>query len=562
MRRLRFTLSVLPAILTSATFAQTVIWQDSGLYADGALGAQAAIVGDIDGDGRDDVACGDPDASPVLFLDGQILVYSGRTGAVIHTINPANTFQGLGWDVACAGDVDGDGIPDIAATSFSEFPQVFSGATGLLMHTMTYISGGTSAAQIVGLGDVNGDGFGDVAVGLPSQTVNGNSSAGLVHLISGDRIANGNGGAFLDSWSGTAPSHNLGDQLDVIDDLNGDSIRDLIASAPNESGVDGNGPYNGVIHVYSGQTGAEIRNIRWYGAPGEFSFAVASAGDLDQDGFSEIVVGSPFADVTGSNSGRVQVYSGADGSSMYTLSGNDAGDLFGWSVSAAGDIGGDGYPDLLVGAQGDEGTDGVAGGAVWIFSGKTGAMQSIVDIEEGGLGSAVAGPANFDGDAYGDFVAGAGSLNLAGRVYGLTGNCLGDNYGYCTAAPNTFAAAGGTTTASGSTSVAAQDLTLLARNCPPNKLGIFFYGTNQVQLPVGDGNLCTSQSIQRIYPVQIIDAAGMASLALDWNNAPVGSGPNMINAGDTKNFSFWFRDPLGGPVGFNYTTARSVTFCP
>lgn len=558
-RRLALFLS--SALFAATLSAQTLSWEQPGLYADGAFGTRVAILGDVDGDGRDDVLVGDTNASPIGFLDGQILVYSGQTGLPIHTINPVVVFQGLGFDVDCAGDVDADGVPDIAATSASGNPEIYSGATGLLMHAMTYLPGAVSG-RIAGLGDVNGDGFDDVAVSDSTATVNGNATAGRVDLVSGNYMANGVGPIFLQSWSGAAGDL-LGNCIDSIDDLDGDSVRDLIVTSPGESGAVGIFVYNGVIRVYSGATGVEIRKTRWFGPAGEFAHEVASAGDLDRDGYSEIVVGNPFDDSNGAYCGRVRVYSGIDGTSMYTILGDDAGDTLGWSVSAGGDVDADGHPDLLLGARGDEGTDGIPGGAIWIISGQDGSVQSIVDIEEGSLGSAVAGPADFDGDLYGDLAVGASGVNISGKVYGLLGECLGNISSYCSpAAPNSFSTNGGTITASGSTSVIDQDLILLARQCPPSVAGIFFYGTNQTQVSVGDGALCTTASIQRIYPVQIVSALGTANLELDWNAAPIGSGPNMILAGETKNFSFWFRDPAGGPVGFNYTNAVSVSFCP
>lgn len=561
MKQKYFLRTSIPLYLTVAASGQTVHWQHSGQYGDGALGSQAVILGDLDGDGFDDVAFGDPHASPLLFLDGQILVLSGQTGAVLHTINPLITSQGLGTDVAAAGDVDGDGVPDLIAASDTSDPEVYSGATGQLIAQLSFILGTSSGQRVAGIDDVNGDGFDDVAVSVPYATVASIPNTGRVQIVSGAFITNQTGPAYLQTWTGSAGGDHFGRRLKVYQDLDGDSLRDVLVCAPGETGQIGPQTFHGAVHVLSSATGQTLQTIRWFGTAGEFGHEVIACGDLNQDGFEEIAVGNPYYDGIGAKSGRVHVYSGIDGTVLYTVLGTSAWAGLGWSLSAGGDTGGDGFPDLLIGAIGDEGNDGQDGGAVWILSGKNGTVQTIVDLEGGGLGSAVAGPADFDGDSIADFVAGAGSHDGVGRVYALLNPCLGDLYSYCTAAPNSASALGGSITASGSTSVAAQDLTLLARNCPPSRPGLFFYGTTQIFALVGDGRLCTGGDIRRLYPVQTIDPSGMASLSLDWTSSPVSGGSGAILPGLTKNFSFWFRDPGGGPAGFNYTNAVSVTFC-
>ena len=131
---------------------------------------------------------------------------------------------------------------------------------------------------------------------------------------------------------------------------------------------------------------------------------------------------------------------------------------------------------------------------------------------------------------------------------------------YCTALPNTSglpAEIGW----SGSTSIFANAFTLHVSQGPPLKNGLFYYGPLEAAVPWGDGIRCVGGSLQRLSVIQL-DANGEASFPLDFSQAPAGSGPHQLFPGDTSNFQFYFRDPLGGPAGWNYSDALSVAFCP
>ncbi|MFT7669927.1 MAG: hypothetical protein ACI8X5_002634 [Planctomycetota bacterium] len=128
---------------------------------------------------------------------------------------------------------------------------------------------------------------------------------------------------------------------------------------------------------------------------------------------------------------------------------------------------------------------------------------------------------------------------------------------YCDAAPNStgLAASMGWF---GSTSILSNDLDLLVGDCPANVSGIFAYGPNQGSMPAGDGSLCLSAPFVRISPPTQTDASGLAMHSFDNQNLPMTS--PILTAGTTLNFTFWYRDPAGGPAGFNFSDGLSVLF--
>lgn len=126
---------------------------------------------------------------------------------------------------------------------------------------------------------------------------------------------------------------------------------------------------------------------------------------------------------------------------------------------------------------------------------------------------------------------------------------------YCTAVANTTGVPAAIDI-TGSTSLAANDLILLATNLPSSTFGVFFYGPNQASATVGDGTLCINNPFYRLAPVQA-SVFGGAVYPLDLNNLPNPLG--NIQAGETWNFSFWYRQV--SPSGFNFSDALSVEFC-
>jgi hypothetical protein len=128
---------------------------------------------------------------------------------------------------------------------------------------------------------------------------------------------------------------------------------------------------------------------------------------------------------------------------------------------------------------------------------------------------------------------------------------------YCSTSPNSVGS-GASIGSSGSVSVAADDLVLDVSGAPPAKSGLFFFGSAAAQVPFGDGTRCVATPLKRL-PILQTDANGDASYALDLANPALSS--NVIEAGQTWRFQFWYRDPTFGSAGVNLSDALSVTFC-
>jgi hypothetical protein len=128
---------------------------------------------------------------------------------------------------------------------------------------------------------------------------------------------------------------------------------------------------------------------------------------------------------------------------------------------------------------------------------------------------------------------------------------------YCTATVNSTGMAA-QMFSTGSQDVGDNTFTLTAAVMPPGQFGLFFYGPNQTSLPIGDGTICIDPGAIFRLPVVQVSAFGDATHAVDFGSLPPGG---QIQNGDTMNFSFWFRDPPGGPSGFNFSDGLEVTFC-
>ncbi|NQU47691.1 MAG: FG-GAP repeat protein [Planctomycetes bacterium] len=353
-------------------FDGTLLYQWDGGAVSDYLGTSVSGAGDVDGDGVDDIVIGAPYTEYAGVINaGSVYVYSGASGLLLHQWNGTGGWEDFGASVSGAGDVDGDGNADVIVGAWAADPGglgqagsafVFSGASGLMLHHWDGLAVADYFGKSVsGAGDVNGDGFDDLIIGARYADPGGLSEAGSVYVYSGAS------GLLLHQWDGGAAGDYLGWSVAGAGDVNGDGFDDLIVSAYRAS--PGGVSFAGSVYVYSGLSGFLLH--QWDGdtSAAWFGDSVSSAGDVNGDGFSDVIVGSSNSDPGGlNNSGSAHVYSGIDGYLLHQWDGEFAGDHLGGSVSGAGDVNGDGYSDLIVGAPWASPGGLAEAGSVFVYS--------------------------------------------------------------------------------------------------------------------------------------------------------------------------------------------------
>ncbi len=161
-------------------------------------------------------------------------------------------------------------------------------------------------------------------------------------------------GSTLYTFNGDSEEDWFGFSVSGAGDVNGDGRADLIVGAHLD---DNNGRDSGSARVLSGIDGSTLYTFYGDSAWDWFGHSVSGAGDVNGDGRADLIVGAYRDDNNGLNSGSARVLSGIDGSTLHTFNGDSSGDGFGYSVSGAGDVNGDGFADLIVGAPWDDNND-------------------------------------------------------------------------------------------------------------------------------------------------------------------------------------------------------------
>ena len=337
-----------------------------------------ASAGDIDGDGYADVIVGSPNSNTD---PGKAYVYFGGPSGISAT--PSVTITGsdpsFGTAVSAAGDVNGDGYADVVVGApgvhlayaylgnidVTRTQATVSSASNVLRPSGVASPSSEFGAAVAGAGDLNGDGFGDIAVGEPG-TNNGTGTAFVWYGSSTTPLPMYPNVTLTDP--GASAGEHFGAAVGCAGDVNGDGCSDLIVGAPllNQQGE---------ILVYNGAAGTGINAALFTSIPfpgvGQASFgaSVSTAGDIDGDGYSEVMIGSPVPMLSAA-SGSVYVIAGSStgitGTSMQVLTPQAATQLnFGSSVPFAGDINGDGHPDAVIGSPAMPSGSGAAFVYVW-----------------------------------------------------------------------------------------------------------------------------------------------------------------------------------------------------
>jgi hypothetical protein len=330
-----------------------------------------------------------------------------------------------------AGDVDGDGFGDLVVGNPREVVgglmgagcvRLFRGsAAGIESAPSSSFcgaeTGGLVGIAVAGVGDVNGDGYADVAVGAPGASPAGMSGAGAVLLFYGSRT---NWSAMpsrtlIGASGGTLAGSSIGPSIDV----NADRLSDLVIGNMNNGGIEGG---NATIwHGAIAGVGATPTLTITSPSTGDLLGGSTSTGDFNGDGYGDIAIGSPGI----ARPGFVDVYhggaTGIPASAVIRLR-KASTTFFAFSMASPGDTNRDGFDDLIIG-EATNAPGGLSGaGSALVFRGSASGLPAMASqtidgtVMRANFGIAVGGSGDFNGDGFADVVIGAHGASPGGRL--------------------------------------------------------------------------------------------------------------------------------------------------
>jgi hypothetical protein len=368
---------------------------DSAVTISGAENEYAAEAvsgaGDIDSDGLDDIFIGSPYNTEEDYLAGKAVLFLGKSLPAQgdrHLVDADISIYGtareqyVGQALSNAGDVDGDGVSDllVGASGYDESRGAvgfYSGA-GLSAGSLaiddadSLLTGdivGASAGQALdGAGDVNGDGRGDILIGAPSYALDG-LATGMSYLVYGSSLDGLSEFGLQNadhSFRGDTSGDNSGTAVSTAGDVDNDGKSDLLIGAYLADDPNLNG---GNSYLFLGASlfapGAHMLADSDYLFTSEASdhyagYALSTAGDVDANGHDDILIGAINADGDEADAGRAYLLYGETlgatreislSEASHILIGENGQDRVGTTVSNAGDVDGDGFADLMIGAE-------------------------------------------------------------------------------------------------------------------------------------------------------------------------------------------------------------------
>ncbi|TAJ15901.1 MAG: hypothetical protein EPO68_12055 [Planctomycetota bacterium] len=344
--QIAFATAFAAAGLACAATAQHPLYTFPGHAPTDQFGSALGRVGDANGDGFPDFVVGAPGDDGGALDGGAAFLQSGKDASQLAVRFGTQPNERVGYAVDGAGDVDGDGSADwivgCGLSASGNAARVYSGATGALLHEWTGPAPlSYFGSSVAGCGDVDGDGFDDVIVGARHDDA---QSLGVGSAI----VYSGATGGVLLTLSGCMPGSGFGISVDGVGDVDADGVVDLgVLSRLGGPGCPAGG------WAYSGRTGVALLAFPSTVPVTQGPRGISGAGDADSDGHADVVVGNAGSELCGgSMPGSARVCSGSNGGLMHDLKGEPGCTWFGFSVDEAGDVDGDGFDDVIVGAIG------------------------------------------------------------------------------------------------------------------------------------------------------------------------------------------------------------------
>ena len=409
--------------LGSATgLARNAVWTITGDHKGEYLGIHVSSAGDLNHDGYDDVMVNDviENLSPE-HSRCRLLIYHGGPAGLPTTPTWSITYETFSIAMSAAGDVNGDGYADIMVGIPGYSVLVYHGAsTGIGAGAAWTLESNSLEAQfgssVTSAGDVNGDGYADLIVGAPffddDQREEGQASV----YFGSDTVQPATPGWTVE---GELEGANLGREVASAGDVNGDGYADVIVLA--------NSPRFVQARLFLGSAAGPAATPAWTLAPDGVGFrllgAVAAAGDVNGDGYSDVMFG--IGELIGSKT-SVYVYYGSPGglqtSPSWTVQGDQAGSNFGFALASAGDVNGDGYDDVIIGAPGYDNGQRDEGRA-YVYHGSAAGLAAApawtaeIDLADANFGAAVAGAGDVNGDGFHDVIVGLPQASYSSALY-------------------------------------------------------------------------------------------------------------------------------------------------
>ncbi|RPI02210.1 MAG: T9SS C-terminal target domain-containing protein [Calditrichaeota bacterium] len=434
MKDLKKVISLLIALIFAPDFSSHAAisllqsFSELNTNGDSYFGGSVSGAGDVNNDGYDDVIVG---AHYIGGSVGRAYIYYGGSSmdnSADVVLSGEGTSSYFGISVSGTGDVNNDGYDDVIVGAY-----YYNSSTGrayiyygsaLMDNTadVTLTGEGTSnyfGYSVADAGDVNNDGFADVIIGAYQF----NSSTGRSYIYLGSA---GMDNTVDVTMTGEGAGNQFGFAVSGAGDVNNDGYDDVIV---------GTNKYNsdtGRAYIYLGGAGMDATaDVTMTGAGTSYRFgvSVSGAGDVNHDGFDDVIIGANYYNY---ETGRAYVYYGAssmDNSADVTMTGAGTYYRFGLSVSGAGDVNHDDYDDIIIGSFGYSSNIGRA----YVYLGGA-AMDATADIITTGEGTssqfgyAVSGAGDVNNDGYADVIVGATNYqNSTGRTYVYYGGGGMDN---------------------------------------------------------------------------------------------------------------------------------------